>query len=77
MNLTAIAIVAIICWAIVKLTSGHRTKRKDPVENQLNDELKQQVAELKARVETLEKIVTDEKYDLNRQFNNLNKDRVA
>ena len=74
MNLTAIAIVAIICWAIVELTQGSKSKKKSKVDNQLNDELKQQVADLKTRVETLEKIVTDEKYDLNRQFDNLNKD---
>lgn len=77
MNLTAIAIVAIICWAIVELTQGSKSKKKDKADSQLNDELRQQVADLKARIETLEKIVTDEKYDLNRQFDNLNKDKVA
>ncbi|MFQ3198433.1 MAG: hypothetical protein ACI8R9_000595 [Paraglaciecola sp.] len=77
MNLTAIAIVAIICWAIVELTNGSKSKKKNKVDSQLNDELKQQVADLKVRIETLEKIVTDERYDLDRQFNNLNKDRVA
>jgi hypothetical protein len=77
MNLTAIAIVAIICWAIVELTNGSKSKKKNKVDSQLNDDLKQQVADLKVRIETLEKIVTDEKYELDRQFNNLNKDRVA
>jgi hypothetical protein len=77
MNLTAIAIVAIVCWAIVELTNGSKSKKKNKVDSQLNDDLKQQVADLKVRIETLEKIVTDEKYDLDRQFNNLNKDRVA
>lgn len=77
MNLTAIAIVAIVCWAIVELTNGSKSKKKNKVDGQLNDDLTQQVAELKERIETLEKIVTDEKYDLDRQFNNLNKDRVA
>ncbi|MFT6899729.1 MAG: hypothetical protein ACJA13_004170 [Paraglaciecola sp.] len=77
MNLTAIAIVAIVCWAIVELTNGSKSKKKNKVDDQLNDDLKQQVADLRVRIETLEKIVTDEKYDLDRQFNNLNKDRVA
>ena len=64
MNITAIAIVAIICWAIVELTNGAKTKKKSKVSQQKETELEQQVTELKERVETLEKIVTDEKYDL-------------
>jgi hypothetical protein len=77
MNLTAIAIVAIVCWAIVELTNGSKSKKKNKVDSQLNDDLKKQVTALRVRIETLEKIVTDEKYDLDRQFNNLNKDKVA
>ena len=77
MNITAIAIVAIICWAIVELTNGAKTKKKSKVSQQKETELEQQVTELKERVETLEKIVTDEKYDLNRQFDDLKKDKVA
>ncbi|MBJ2135998.1 hypothetical protein KO519_17215 [Paraglaciecola agarilytica] len=77
MNITAIAIVAIICWAIVELTNGAKTKKKSKVSQQKESELEQQVTELKERVETLEKIVTDEKYDLHRQFDDLKKDKVA
>lgn len=77
MNITAIAIVAIICWAIVELTNGAKTKKKSKVSQQKETELEQQVTELKERVETLEKIVTDEKYDLYRQFDDLKKDKVA
>ncbi|AEE22178.1 hypothetical protein [Paraglaciecola chathamensis] len=77
MNITAIAIVAIICWAIVELTNGAKTKKKSKVSQQKETELEQQVTELKERVETLEKIVTDEKYDLHRQFDDLKKDKVA
>lgn len=77
MNITAIAIVAIICWAIVELTNGAKTKKKSKVSQQKETELEQQVTELKERVETLEKIVTDKKYDLHRQFDDLKKDKVA
>ena len=77
MNITAIAIVAIICWAIVELTNGAKTKKKSKVSQQKETELEQQVTELKERVETLEKIVTDEKYDLHSQFDDLKKDKVA
>lgn len=77
MNMTAIAIVAIVCWAIVELVNGNRGKKSNKKDEQNNSELQRQISTLKERVETLEKIVTDEKYDLNRQFNDLKKDRVA
>ena len=77
MSITAIAIVAIVCWAIVELVNGPRGKKSTKKDEQRNTELEQQVLKLQDRIETLEKIVTDEKYDLNRQFNNLKKDRVA
>ena len=77
MNMTAIAIVAIICWAIVELTNGPKSKKKDKQDNQTSNRALEEISALKERVETLEKIVTDEKYDLNRQFNDLKKDKVA
>ena len=77
MNITAVAIVGIVCWAIVELTNGSKAKKKNKVTLQQDAELAQQVADLKARIETLEKIVTDEKYDLHRQFDDLKKDKVA
>ena len=80
MNMTAIAIVALVCWAIVELVNGPKGKKKDkkntaPV-NQTHD-LEREVEAMRERIETLEKIVTDEKYDLNRQFDDLKKDKVA
>lgn len=77
MNTTAIAIVAIVCWAIVKLVNGPRDKKFAKKDDLKNTELEQHVLRLQDRIETLEKIVTDDKYDLNRQFNDLKKDRVA
>jgi phage shock protein B len=80
MNLTAIAIVALVCWAIVELVNGPKSKKKDKNEtfqvNQTQD-LERKVEAMRERIETLEKIVTDEKYDLNRQFDDLKTDKVA
>ena len=77
MNMTAVAIVAIICWAIVELTNGGRSKKKSKVDSRETDALKQEVSDLRERVATLEKIVTDEKYSLNKEFENLRKDDAA
>ena len=80
MNITAIAIVAIACWAIVELVNGTKKSNKHKNSAELErktSELEQEVTTLRQRVETLEKIVTDEKYDLHRQFDELKKDRVA
>ena len=80
MNMTAIAIVALVCWAIVELVNGPKGKKKDKNNtaqvNQTQD-LERKVEAIRERIETLEKIVTDEKYDLNRQFDKLKKDKVA
>lgn len=80
MNLTAIAIVALVCWAIVELVNGPKGKKKDKKETiQVNQtqNLERKVEAMRERIETLEKIVTDEKYELNRQFDDLKKDKVA
>ncbi|MEO9946145.1 MAG: hypothetical protein ABJH28_15250 [Paraglaciecola sp.] len=80
MNLTAIIIVAIVCWAIVELVNGPKGKKKDKSNSKqaaATDELQRDIATMRERIETLEKIVTDEKYDLNRQFDDLKKDKVA
>lgn len=80
MNITAIVIVAIICWAIVELVNGSKNKKKDKKESESINQtshLEREMATMRERIETLEKIVTDEKYDLNRQFDDLKKDKVA
>ncbi len=68
MNITAVAIVAIVCWAIVELVNSRN--KKGPKAQDLNA-LQQELAGLKDRVQTLEKIVIDENYDLKKQFDNL------
>ena len=80
MSVFTIPIVAIICWAIVAIVNGPKGKRKDKNDaeqlNQIN-KLERDVATMRERIETLERIVTDEKYDLNRQFDDLKKSKVA
>lgn len=77
MNMTAVAIVAIICWAIVELTNSGKAKRKSKGDSREADALREEVSELRERVATLERIVTDEKYSLNKEFENLKKDDAA
>ncbi|MCF2949986.1 phage shock protein B [Paraglaciecola aquimarina] len=80
MNMTAIAIVAIACWAVVELVNGPKNRKKSKSSqepDQATLDLQQQVEAMRERIETLEKIVTDEKYDLHRQFDDLKKDKVA
>ncbi|MFT6269384.1 MAG: flagellar motility protein MotE (MotC chaperone) [Alphaproteobacteria bacterium] len=75
MDMTAIAIVAIICWAIVSLSKNRSpSKKSKTVESQLQSEHAQMQKELDVmaeRLAVLEKIVTDEKYQLNKELNSL------
>lgn len=75
-NMTAVAIVAIIGWVIVSLADSRKNKKKLET-NSNQKELESQIATLKERVATLEKIVCDESYDLKKQFKDLEQDRVA
>lgn len=76
MNMTAIAIVGIICWAIVEIVNSSKKKAKK-VDTQAQEKMQQDLLAMQERIEVLEKIVTDEKYDLHRQFDELKKDKVA
>lgn len=73
---TAIAIVAIIGWVIVEITNTGRKKRSEMSDKE-KEEMQKEISNLKSRIEVLEKIVTDEKYDLKKQFKDLEKDKVA
>lgn len=77
MNLTAIGIVAIIAWAIVSIVEAGKDKKKAKSNNRETQALEKEVAQLKERVQVLEKIVTDQNYDLKKQFDELEKDKVA
>ncbi len=77
MNMTAIFIVGIVTWgivSIVKLGMKH-SEKSDKVD--IDSDAAREIAQLRERVETLEKIVTDESYDLKKQFKDLEKGRVA
>ena len=75
MDITAIAIVAIICWAIVNLSKS-RSPSKVNKDFQGNlqaehEQMQKQLDEMAERLIILEKIVTDEKYQLNKEFASL------
>ena len=76
MSWTAVFIVGLICWAIVEMTKGNKSASKK--DRGLISELQQEHEQLKAEIKTmaerlavLEKIVTDEKYQLNKEFDSL------
>ena len=71
MNMTAIAIVAICCWALVAIVEAAKSNKKHKVSEVEREELEKELLSLKSRVETLERIVTDESYSLNKEVNNL------
>ena len=77
MNLTAIIIVAICAWALVSIVDSAKDRSKKKVNSKEAEAYKAEIAELKERVSVLEKIVTDERYDLKKQFADLENDRVA
>ncbi len=71
MNMTAIAIVAIVCWAIVSIVEAAKSNKKHKISQVERDQIEKEIAALKQRIETLERIVTDEKYALKKEFENL------
>lgn len=78
MNMTAIAIVAIICWCIVELRNSSVKKSKNnAMDKSQKEEFERQISAMSERIETLERIVTDEKYQLRKEFESLRRDSVA
>ena len=77
MNMTAIAIVAICAWALVSVGNGAKDKSKSKKNSKVDEAMQAEMAALRERIEVLEKIVTDENYDLKKQFKDLEKDKVA
>lgn len=67
MDITAIAIVAIVVWGIVEVFGWNKKGKVAKEDPKLAEEL----ARLKERVQVLEEIVTDEKYSLKREFDAL------
>ncbi|MFC3095121.1 hypothetical protein DRW07_16550 [Alteromonas sediminis] len=77
MNLTAIAIVALSCWALVSIVTAFADKSGKKLNDKEKARLEGEISSLKDRVETLEKIVTDESYNLKKEIEALDKDRAA
>jgi hypothetical protein len=74
MNLTAIFIVAIVVGgitSIISTLSNKKNKESNKFNKEERDEMQVQIQQMNARIETLERIVTDEKYSLNQQFADL------
>lgn len=67
----ALAMVALVLvFKLIRLAIVHNKRlprREDPV----NAELLERLDKVEERVRVLERIVTDERYDLNRQFKDL------
>ena len=80
MNLTAIIIVAICVGgitSIVSTVSDRKKKEANALSKKEKSELLGQIEAMSDRIATLERIVTDEKYSLNKEFENLKKDPAA
>jgi hypothetical protein len=74
MNLTAIFIVAIVVGGITSIISSlsnKKNKESNKFSKEERDGMQVQIQQMNARIETLERIVTDEKYSLNQQFADL------
>ena len=75
-GITAIVVVSIISDAIVKINKASKSgggkfaERVQDLEAEVVD-LRADIDEYRQRIEVLEKIVTDQKYDLGRQIDDL------
>lgn len=77
MNLTAIIIMAIACWALVEIVQAATKSKANKRDNINKQQYEADISELKERIATLERIVTDDGYELKRQFKDLENDKVA
>lgn len=72
MNVTAVAIIAIIFGSLYYTVKAILHHLEDTRKLKQGDsDLEKEVENLKERVATLEKIVTDDKYQLNKEFESL------
>ena len=77
MNTTAVVIVAICAWALVSIVTAAKDKSKSKKDIRSDKAMEAENAALRERVEVLEKIVTEENYDLKKQFKDLESGKVA
>jgi hypothetical protein len=71
-SITIIVVVSVLASALVKIIRGHpgSPKRFDELETDLAT-LEQDLLDARERIIVLEKIVTDQKYDLGKQIDDL------
>ena len=72
LSITIIVVVSVVSTALVKIIRGHpgSSKRFDELETDLAA-LEQDLVDARERIVVLEKIVTDQKYDLGKQIDDL------
>ena len=67
-----IAIIAItFMYKLIDNRLKHRDTARESTDDGMNAELLQRLAQVEERVRVLERIVTDDKYDLKQQFKDL------
>ena len=71
------AVVVITAIVAFTITSVSKHKHNSNQNKTNTDALEQELAELKARVQTLEKIVTEPGYNLKQQFKDLEDEKTA
>jgi hypothetical protein len=67
-------IILVVAVLAFRLWETKLKYRNDPIEEEQDEKLRIQLSELQDRVEVLERIVTDPRYDLNRQLKDLEDD---
>ena len=66
-----VLLIVVAALAYTAAAKQRRRRRGQAASSEREQRLEQEVAELRARVETLERIVTDDGYDLKRELANL------
>ena len=69
----SVIVLLIVVGSLAFLASSRnkRRRRRDAQGSQREEQLQQEVSDLRQRVETLERIVTDRRYNLEREFDAL------
>ena len=74
LNVFEFVIILVIAVLAFRLWETKIKHKPDVSEEEPPEDLKAQLDDLQSRIEVLERIVTDSKYDLNRELNNLEDD---
>ena len=74
MNVFEFVIILVVAVLAFRLWESKFKHRNDSVEEAQHDHLHAQLGELQGRIEVLERIVTDSRYDLDQQLKDLEDD---